>query len=378
MTHPKKWILYLGVVLAASSWGCASTSMPESEAARKLEESQARVAALEREAAEREARLESLSARLSEDQLPAVSAAPPARSAAAGPYNQIPGGELLPPAKPGQCYARVFIPPTYETRTEEVLARGATESLEIIPARYETVEEQVLVEAASQRIEVIPAEYGWVEEKVLVSPASSRLEEVPAKYEWQEEKILVKPAHTVWKKGKGPIQKIDSATGEIMCLVEVPAEYKTVRKRVQISPPTTREIPIPAKYKTVKRQVVTKPASTRTIEIPAKYKTVKVRKLVEPAHERRIPIAAKYQTITKRVRVSDGEMAWRQILCETNTTPDIVKNMQRALGSAGFAPGPIDGIVGRQTLAALRDYQKAKGLPTGGVTLATLKSLGVQ
>jgi len=271
----------------------------------------------------------------------------------------------------------VFVPAKYETRSEEVLARAASEKLEVIPAKYEWQQEQVLVKTAATRIEAIPAVYGWEEEQILVKPASSRLEAVPATYAWEEEKILVKPAHTVWKKGKGPMQKVDSATGEIMCLVEVPAEYKVVRKRVQTAAPSTREIAIPAEYKTIKKQVVKTAATTRTVEIPAVYKTVKVRKLVAPNSERRTPIAAKYQTITKRVQVSEGKMAWNEILCETNTSSDIVRKMQRALDTAGHNPGPIDGVVGRETLAAVKGYQTKKGLPTGGLTLSTLKSLGV-
>ena len=34
--------------------------------------------------------------------------------------------------------------------------------------------------------------------------------------------------------------------------------------------------------------------------------------------------------------------------------------------------------VGRETLQAVRAYQAKKGLPTGGLTIATLDSLGVQ
>lgn len=368
----------LGMAFATALAGCASTSMPESEVARRLEESQARVADLEREVVQGQERIETLNDELASSQLPAVSSGPPSGASGSGLYNKIPGGDLLPPAEPGQCYARVFVPPTYETRTEQVLKRGASESLKVIPTTYETAKEQVLVEAASSRIEVIPAEYGWAEEQVLVKAASTRLEEVPAQYEWQEEKVLVKAAHTIWKKGEGPIQKIDSATGEIMCLVEVPAEYKTVRKKVQIAPPGTREVAIPAEYKTVKRQIMTKEPTTRTIEIPAKYKSVTVRRVATPAREQRTPIAAEYQTVSKRVQVSEGEMAWRQILCKTNTTSDVVRRMQRALQSAGYSPGPIDGIVGRETLAALKGYQNEKGLPQGGVTLTSLKSLGVQ
>lgn len=44
------------------------------------------------------------------------------------------------------------------------------------------------------------------------------------------------------EKGRGPVEKLDQATGEIMCLVEVPAEYRTVTKRVQVSPPGAREV----------------------------------------------------------------------------------------------------------------------------------------
>ncbi|MFT7127607.1 MAG: hypothetical protein ACI9HX_001285, partial [Pseudoalteromonas tetraodonis] len=50
---------------------------------------------------------------------------------------------------------------------------------------------------------------------------------MPTAYEDIEEKILVRAARTVWKQGTGPIQKIDEATGEIMCLIEEPVVHKT-------------------------------------------------------------------------------------------------------------------------------------------------------
>jgi len=289
------------------------------------------------------------------------------------------GSELLPPdAKSGGCYARVFVPPTYKTETEQVLEREASERIEIADARYETVKEQVLVKEASERLEVVPAVYEWVEEKVQVKPASKRLQDVPAKYDWAEEKILVKPAHTVWKKGRGPVEKIDNATGEIMCLVDVPASYKTVKKRVLKTAATTREVEVPAEYKTVKKKVVVKPATTRKVAIPAEYETVTARKLVSPAKANRIPVSAEYTTVTKTVMVSDGRMEWLPVLCETNMTRSTIMDIQRALQTAGHRPGPIDGIYGSQTRAAVRSYQQAKGLPGGGLTLKTIEKLGVK
>jgi hypothetical protein len=169
-------------------------------------------------------------------------------------------------AKPGECYARFFVAP-----------------------RCEKVKEQVLVRAASERVEQIPAKYETVEERVMVKPASKKIEEIPAEYKTVEEQVLVEPAHTEWREGRGAVEKMDLATGKIMCLVEIPAKYKTVQK-----------------------QVLVKPASTREVEIPAQYEMRQVQKLVEPARENHIQIPAEYKTITKTQKVADGYFEWRK------------------------------------------------------------------
>jgi hypothetical protein len=287
-------------------------------------------------------------------------------------------GDLFPPnAKTGECYTRVFVPPTYRTETERVLRREASARIEVVPARYETVQERVLVKEASERLEVVPAVYDWIEEKVLVKQASSRLETVPAVYDWVEEKVLVESAHTTWKKGRGPIEKVDDSTGEIMCLVEVPARYETVKKRVLKTPAKTVKVEIPAEYKTVKKKVMTKPPTTRKVETPAEYETVKVRKMVSPPQERPIEIPAEYETVTKTVKVTEGRMDWRPILCETNMTRVNVMDIQRALLQKGHSPGPIDGIYGNQTKSAVHSFQQANELPTGALTMGTVRALGL-
>ena len=288
------------------------------------------------------------------------------------------GSSLFPPnAKAGECWARVFIAPTYRTVSERVLKRGESERLELIPAQYTWEEQSVLVKEASQRMEIIPAQYRWVEEKVLVKPESKRLVEVPARYEMQSERVLVKEAHTIWKKGRGPIEKIDHATGEIMCLIEVPATYKTVTKRVMVSPPTTKEVFIPAEYKTIKKRVMVEPPKERRVEIPAEYNTVKVRKMISPARERKVAIPAEYQTVTRTEMVSDGRMEWRRILCETNVNASTIRQVQMALRDAGHDPGRIDGVIGHQTQSALKSYQRANKLAEGGLTYETLRHMNI-
>ena len=44
-----------------------------------------------------------------------------------------------------------------------------------------------------------------------------------------------------------------------------------------------------------------------------------------------------------------------------------VKDIQQALAIAGFDPGPIDGIRGRKTIAAIKQFQAAKNLVPDGI-----------
>jgi peptidoglycan hydrolase-like protein with peptidoglycan-binding domain len=58
--------------------------------------------------------------------------------------------------------------------------------------------------------------------------------------------------------------------------------------------------------------------------------------------------------------------------------PEQVKNVQKALQEKGMDPGPIDGIMGPKTMAALRAYQKDQKLPeTGRLDAQTREKLGV-
>src|SRR5579875_2482131 len=56
-----------------------------------------------------------------------------------------------------------------------------------------------------------------------------------------------------------------------------------------------------------------------------------------------------------------------------------VRSVQQALKDKGYDPGPIDGIYGPHTRAALRNYQKHEHLQASGkMDDQTLNSLGVQ
>ncbi len=61
-----------------------------------------------------------------------------------------------------------------------------------------------------------------------------------------------------------------------------------------------------------------------------------------------------------------------------NVGNDIVK-LQQALNAAGFSPGSVDGIFGKNTAKAVSAFQKSKGLPGSGVIgPKTLEFLGLE
>jgi len=253
------------------------------------------------------------------------------------------GSELYPPnAQPGKCYARVLTPAKYEVRTEKILVKGgglnggvvgatatdgnADERIVVTPAKYGYKTEKILVQEASTKIVPVPATYKTVTEKIMVSPASERLVTVPATYANVTEKVQIAPETTGWKKGNrsrtnqcstGDCDNVKGGTGEVMCLVTTPAQYRTVTRKVVKTPATTRSVPVAAVYKTITKRVVATPASTRTVTIPAKYKTVKVKTIVTPATTRRIAIPPVYKTITKKVKVADSVLTWKEVKCKS-------------------------------------------------------------
>jgi len=134
---------------------------------------------------------------------------------------------------------------------------------------------------------------------------------------------------------------------------------------------------VPPKYKTVTEKVLKKEASSRYEVIPA-YKTITVTEMVSPPQTKTIEIPAVYTTVTRKEKISDGHMEWRSILCQTNMTRDRIAQIQRALKAKGFDPGPIDGVIGSKTMAAVRAFQRKNNLPVDKyLNIATVKALGV-
>lgn len=435
--------------------------------------------------------------------------------------------EILPPAKSGECYAKVSVPAKYRTEMVDVLLKQPTERYQITPAKFENrtkrvmtreasstlkaiqpvletekdtflvspastewvrdslkgkiplsegekrdlstagvkieevpvgsclyehyrpatikkVPNQVLISEATEKLSTTPAKYRKGTESVLVKPAFKRLIEVPAVFKKKKERVLVEAAHSVWQKGTGPIQKIDNQTGEILCRIDVPAEYETIDVDVIGTAPlvtsvtedavyktiniekleadaTEKREPVAAQFKTLNKEQIQSPggftwtdsrqsaagegshtgrvvcnkaipaneiAYDRTVvatagrfertKVDATFETVSLTELVADASSVKIPVPGVNSKVERRVKVEDSRFEWQAVLCETNTTGDIITRLQSALADEGFAPGSIDGVLGQSTLTALEKYQQKNKLAEGGVTMESIKALGIE
>jgi len=290
-----------------------------------------------------------------------------------------------PTPKPGECFARVLTPAVYGEASEKVLVREASERIEVSPPQYAVVTEKVLVQEGYARTIIIPAEYGTKTEKILVRPASKRLVPTAPEYKTVTERVLDTPARTQWKRGSavvdGALQtRIDNETGDIMCLVEIPATYKELSKTVLAKKAGTKEIAIPAEYRTVSRTVVTKPESKKVMKVPAEYRMIQKQKLVKPAAKKTIKIPAEYTTVTKRVLKTAETINWRAALCDVNLTAQNITTMQQALTKSGAWKGDANGRLSASLMNAVNAFAKSKKLPHGEnyISLETAAALGVK
>ena len=244
------------------------------------------------------------------------------------PVSEAPGCPTRPApphrraARPGQCFARAYTSPTYERYSERVLISPARRERNLVAAVYDWGERQVLVAPARVERHVIAAVYREVTETQVVTAASTRVERIDPVYDTVSERVMVHPAHSEWRRtlvgpdGLAPEGSRLEATGELVCLVEIPAEYSTVQRRVIREPGRTIETPVPPVIRTVTRQVLDRPEQVVETQIPAVTRTERYQRLVVPAHYVVTDIPARYEIRIRQRQTSPGRPAWRRSACD--------------------------------------------------------------
>lgn len=281
----------------------------------------------------------------------------------------------LPELEEGKCTALVVVPAKFEPRTEQIVIKEESKTIDVVPAEYEWVDEQVEVKPETKRLEVVPAVFKTVEEEIVIEPASVNKEVIAPQYADVVEEIVAKPAHrAIRSEGNA---KTFANQGEALRVDEVAAQFEKITKKVVQEAAAVNETTVEPKTMLVKKQVLVEEARTEEVVEPAVYETVRVKKLVKEAQEVERVIPAEYAEVTVFEKVSDAEVRWEQVVCQNESNVNVIESVQKALKERGYKVGVVDGVMGRGTQKVLEQFQRDNNLAVGGITEETLKALGI-
>jgi hypothetical protein len=287
-----------------------------------------------------------------------------------------PTSEDYPPnAQPGQCFAKVLVPEVTETFTEQLLVSPEKVITHVIPGDCGFEDKTVVVREPSSEFITVPATYRTVTDTVVVKQGGSHTETIPPVYETVTEQVMVREGYTVWRPGStvagyaggvayggGRTQYMPPppsvyagtgatpnpayggfptkvlATGEVLCLVAVPPEYKTITKQVLKVPGRVVDVPYPPETALVSRQVVDVPAHVEKREIPGETKILKI-KVCRPDQTASETIPPEYKTVTKIRTITPSRFEWKTVDCKADVMHDVHDSY--VAPPAAYSPPPV-------------------------------------
>ena len=351
---------------------------------------------------------------------------------------------------PGQCFAKVVEPARFEAVREQVLVAPGRVDSRVVPARRHWEVRPVVLEPERRETFTTPPVLRTVSEPVVMRPATVQVSVIPAQYRDVAERVMVSPPRRYWRRsegvpGYGPAwvgQTRMEPTGEVVCLVETPAQYRTVWRRVCVQPEQRVETPVPAEVRYVSRQVVDAPPRVEIRVIPARMGSRQVEVVDAPERVERVDVAPVYREVVRRREVAPERVRWVETACAPAPPPPCpaactpayappppppcgedpcsaapparggygydlarrgrhpqgrrlrsarggaraperasgnpVADMQRALSARGYYRGPIDGLFTPAAADALHRFQRADSLAVGPLTHQSARRLGVE
>ncbi|MBY6088840.1 peptidoglycan-binding protein [Maritimibacter alkaliphilus] len=86
---------------------------------------------------------------------------------------------------------------------------------------------------------------------------------------------------------------------------------------------------------------------------------------------------AGYRTDVRQTIVQERREVWFRTPCDDELTPEFIASLQRALAARQVYSGPATGVMDNATRAALRRYQRPRGLDSGLLSLAVARQFGL-
>lgn len=270
---------------------------------------------------------------------------------------------------PTQCSAELLRPALFREEPLKILVYASSANYSNIPAETVWSETKIRVEPARYAQETEPAQYAEVEETIEVERARSELYATPAQYQKVVRELTVKPKHKRW-------QPTCIANTHLSCLETVEAELVKIPTEIIKEPAQIHQRSIPAKTFKIKRKSIIKPGKGTGLILPARYETVKILRVNKPWKMIASLVPAHYETITVQRKLRDDQILTMPAACTAALNPTQIRRIQQALLQAGQNL-KLSGALDASTISALHAFQAAHQLAIGGLSLETLRKLGL-
>lgn len=233
-------------------------------------------------------------------------------------FGQIFDDKLPANPKPGKCYVKCITPNVFETKEVTVKTAPEYTVLKLVPAEFKTVEERIMTKPAYKVLSVVPAKFKTEYVTIRVQPDYNKLAIIPAKFKKSSEEIEIFPRVGKWQYGTLPGCKSSNPEDcRTLCWKETPERYKTIPTKLLDVDATTRTKPVVGKDKKFPILVLDTPARVNEKMIPAQYKTVTKRVKVKDETTVATKIPAVYKTEKIQVlKAKGGVTVWEEVDCK--------------------------------------------------------------
>jgi len=264
------------------------------------------------------------------------------------------------------CTAKVIKPAQFRTAYQQIMVFDGSPEYTNIPAGIAWNEVDVQVMPARYPHETVPAVYEDTIETVQVERERIELFAVPASYRTEQRNIKIRDAYQRWK--PGCLASLSD------CIEYVPEAYKSFTVKIIDTPAKIQQKRIPGKTVQIPRKVLVKPGQGTGKPLPAKYETVRVSRVKTPWEIRTTPRPTRYEQVPIKRLVHEGTILEAPTWCAAQAPATQIRALQNSLVRQGYSVVQ-HGQWDARTRQALLDFQQEHRLPTGGVTIETLRQL---
>ncbi len=264
------------------------------------------------------------------------------------------------------CQAMVMKPALFRQAYQQVMVFDGSPEYINIPAKLGWDERKIQIIPARHRYETVAAIYEDRVETIEVVRERTELRAIPATYYQTQRNVKTQAAHSRWKA---------NCIGSLAeCIEYVPDKYRTLMVQGINIPARIEQVRMPAKTIQIPRKVLVRAGRGTGKPLAAQYITVRLQHVDKPWEIRTSQRPSRYERVSINKLIHPSQIVETAVVCEESLSPTLITRLQQALRQQHIKL-PISRQWDQNTRRALLAFQQQHALPTGGITLETLRKL---